>query len=210
VTMLLPYEHDLSGDERALRRLRSAGRPSPNVVLTVVDDEGRALPQGEIGEVAAASPGAMTGLWGDPEASAARRLPDGSVLTRDMGYLDEDGFLFLTGRKDDMIISGGYNIWPAEIEELLVSHPGVAQACVVGVPHATWGETPLAFVVRSDEGEVDADTLVAITRDRLGTVKRLSAVEFVDSLPVSGAGKVQRAVLRAPYWEAHGSEIGGA
>jgi len=213
LSMLLPHEHDLSGSEIANRRLRSAGRPSPNVVITIVDDEGRLLPQGEIGEVAAWSPGAMSGLWADAAAAAKRFLPDGSVLTRDMGYLDEDGFLYLADRKDDMIISGGYNIWPIELETLLVEHPGVAAACVVGVPHEVWGESPLAAVVRADDAAgaaVTAAELIELSRTRLGKVKRLAAVEFVDALPVSEAGKVQRAVLRAPYWQGHGSTIGGA
>ncbi|MFT4262228.1 MAG: AMP-binding protein [Nocardioides sp.] len=213
VTMLLPHEHELSDSDRARRLLRSAGRPSPNVVLTIVDDEGRPLPTGQVGEVAARSPGAMSGLWGDPETYATRVLPDGSVLTRDMGYVDEEGFLYLADRKDDMIISGGYNVWPLEIEEALVSHPGVAQACVVGVPHDVWGETPLAFVVRTDDvaGEqVDEGELIALTRDRLGKVKRIAAVRFVTELPVSGAGKVQRAVLRKPFWEGRESLVGGS
>ena len=211
--MLLPWEHVLDGNDQQLRRLRSGGRPSPNVVVTIVDDDGHPLPQGEIGEVAAWSPGAMTGIWGDEEATAERFLPDGSVLTRDMGYLDEDGFLFLADRKDDMIISGGYNIWPLELEELLAEHPGVAAACVVGVPHQVWGETPLAAVVRA-EGHagkaVTEDELIALSRDRLGKVKRLSRVLFVDALPVSEAGKVQRSVLRAPYWQGRDQKVGGA
>lgn len=210
VAMLLPHHHVLDGDETQRRRLRSAGRPSPNVVITIVDDEGRALPPGEVGEVAAHSPGAMSGLWGDEEAARRRRLPDGSVLTRDMGYMDEDGFVFLADRKDDMIISGGYNIWPLEIENVLLEHPDVAQACVIGVPHETWGETPLAVVVVEDGSSIEADELIALTRERLGKVKRVTAVEFVDALPVSGAGKVQRGVLRAPHWAGRDSKVGGA
>lgn len=211
--MLMPWEHVLDGDEKQLRKLRSGGRPSPNVVVTIVDDEGRPVPQGNIGEVAAWSPGAMTGIWGDEEATSSRFLADGSVLTRDMGYLDEDGSLFLANRKDDMIISGGYNIWPLELEELLIEHPGVAAACVVGVPHEVWGETPLAAVVRADggvEAAVTEDELIALSRERLGKVKRLSRVLFVAALPVSEAGKVQRSVLRAPYWEGRDQQIGGA
>lgn len=213
LAMLMPWEHVLDGDEKQSRRLRSAGRPSPNVVITIVDDSGEPVPHGEIGEVAAWSPGAMSGIWGDDEAAARRFLPDGSVLTRDMGYVDEDGFLFLADRKDDMIISGGYNIWPLELEELLVEHPGVSAACVVGIPHDVWGETPLAAVVRTEDeagAAVTAEELIALSRDRLGKVKRLAEVTFVEALPVSEAGKVQRAVLRKPYWEGRSQQIGGA
>src|SRR4029077_14307046 len=102
------------------------------------------------GEIAARSPTSMSAIWRDPESTAERILPDGSVLTRDMGYIDADGFLFLADRKEDLIISGGFNIWPAELENALASHPAVAQVAVVGVPHDKWGETPKGVVVLRD------------------------------------------------------------
>ncbi|MFI8304767.1 class I adenylate-forming enzyme family protein [Streptomyces sp. NPDC085927] len=209
VTMLLPHEHRLDGGERNQRHLRSVGRPSAHVKLTVVDDEGRPVPQGEIGEIAAWSPGRMSGVWGDPTATAARLLPDGSVLTRDMGYVDEDGYVFLKDRKDDMIISGGYNIWPVELEAVLLSHPGVRAACVIGVPHDVWGETPKAVVVRASGAEVTEEDLIALTGDRLGRVKRVTSVDFVDTLPVSGAGKILRSEIRGPFWAGRDSLVGG-
>jgi len=210
ITMLLPHQHAVHGTEQERRLLRSVGRATPGTVLTIVDDEGRALRPGEVGEVAALTPGAMTRLWNDPEGSAARRLADGSVLTRDMGYLDADGFLFLADRKEDMIISGGFNIWPAELENALAAHPAVAEVCVVGVPHDRWGETPKAVVVLKTGGSASADELIELTRERVGAVKKVTSVEFADELPKSGVGKVLRRVVRERYWGARSDRIGGA
>jgi acyl-CoA synthetase (AMP-forming)/AMP-acid ligase II len=152
----------------------------------------------------------MAAIWRDPQATAERILPDGSVLTRDMGYLDEDGFLFLADRKEDMIISGGFNIWPAELENALASHPAVAQAAVVGVPHEKWGETPKAVVVLRDGNTASADELIEWTRDKLGAVKRVTSVEFVDDLPTSALGKVLRREVKARFWQDAARSVAGA
>lgn len=204
ITMLRPRDH------RHPRHRRSAGRATPNVDLSVRDDDGNRLPAGQIGEIAARSPGSMSGIWGRPEALAERLTDDGAVLTRDMGYLDEDGFLYLVDRKDDMIVSGGYNIWPAELEEVLSEHPGVAEVCVVGAPHERWGETPVAVVVPSEEGAVDEDQLIEMTRAKAGPTKKVTRVEFATSLPRSGAGKVLRREVRERYWADLGARIAGS
>lgn len=209
-TMLLPHQHCPHGSERERRWMRSVGRATPNTRLRVVDEEGRELPMGEVGEIAVRSPGNMSGLWQDPEGTAARMLPDGSVLTRDMGYLDEEGFVYLADRKEDMIISGGFNIWPAELENAIAAHPAVAEVCVVGVPHEKWGETPLAVVVAAPGERVVAEELIALTRERCGAVKKVSAVELVDRLPKSGVGKVLRREVRERYWAARSERVGGA
>jgi acyl-CoA synthetase (AMP-forming)/AMP-acid ligase II len=210
VTMLLPHEHRLDGSEAERRRTRSVGLPSFNVVVTIVDDDGRALGPGQIGEVAVQSPGTMSGIWNDEAATKARFLPDGSLLTRDMGYLDEDGYLFLVDRKDDMIISGGYNIWPVELEQVLAAHGGVLDVCVVGVPHPRWGETPKAVVVLADGATVTEAELIELTRERLGPVKKITSVDFVAALPRLTTGKVQRAAVRKRYWQEASVRIGGA
>ena len=114
-----------------------------------------------------------------------------------MGYLDEDGFLFLADRKEDMIISGGFNIWPAELENALASHPAVAEVAVVGVPHDKWGETPKAVVVLREGTSADEDELIEWTREKLGAVKRVTSVDFADELPKSAVGKVLRREVRA-------------
>jgi acyl-CoA synthetase (AMP-forming)/AMP-acid ligase II len=209
MTTLPPHHHSLRDDEVSRRRLRSVGRATPNVKISIREEDGSVLPPGSVGEIAALSPGGMDGLWNDPDATAARLLPDGSILTRDMGYLDEDGFLYLVDRKDDMIISGGYNIWPSEIEAVLMGHSAVAEVCVVGVPHDRWGETPRAFVVPSSwEDAPSEEELIAYTRERLGGVKKVTSVEFVPQLPKSGTGKVKREVLKASHWSGQERRVG--
>jgi acyl-CoA synthetase (AMP-forming)/AMP-acid ligase II len=194
LTVLTPADH-VDG------RLRSAGRPTPHCDIRILDPDGNDLPPGQVGEIAAKSPAAMAAIWRDPQATAERILADGSVLTRDMGYLDEDGYLFLADRKEDMIISGGFNIWPAELENALASHPSVAEVAVIGVAHDKWGETPRAVVVLRHGYDAGEQELIDWTRDRLGAVKRVTSVEFVDKLPKSPLGKVLRRAVRDRYRE---------
>ena len=211
ITMLLPHQHRATGTESERNRARSVGRPTPNTHVTIVDDDGNALPRGEIGEIAAQSPSAMHGLWNDPEGTARRFLPDGSVLTRDVGFLDDAGFLFVVDRKDDMIISGGFNIWPAQLEQALSQHPAVAEVTVVAAPHDRWGETPVAVVVLTADGLATADELIELSRQAVGSVKKVTRVDFVDALPKSAFGKVLRRSLRGRYWTTDDVvQVGGA
>jgi acyl-CoA synthetase (AMP-forming)/AMP-acid ligase II len=203
LTSLAPRDH-------VGHRLRSAGRATPNTVLRIVDEQGLDLPQGEVGEIAARTPAAMAGIWRDDVATADRVLADGSILTRDMGYLDEDGFLFLADRKEDMIISGGYNIWPAELENALASHPAVAEVAVVGVPHEKWGETPKAVVVLHGDRDATEQELIDWTREKVGAVKRVTSVEFVEQLPKSALGKGLRREVRLRHGDGTGRSIAGA
>ncbi|MBP2364808.1 class I adenylate-forming enzyme family protein [Pseudonocardia parietis] len=198
VAALLPEHHIVDGTPAQRRWLRSAGRATPSSGIRIVDDADRELPAGEIGEITVHSPGRMVEIWRDPEATAARITPDGWVRTRDMGWLDEDGFLYLADRKEDMIISGGFNIWPAELENALTAHPGVREAAVVGIPHPKWGETPYAEIVRDErhDDEVSEAELIDWTRQRLGSVKKVTSVRFVDELPRTPVGKVLRRVVR--------------
>lgn len=209
-TMLLPHQHRPDGSERERRWMRSVGRATPNTFITVVGEDGAPLPRGEIGEIAVRTPGSMSGLWNDPEGTAARTLPDGSVLTRDMGHVDAEGFVYLADRKEDMIISGGHNIWPAELENALAAHPAVAEACVVGVPHEKWGETPIAVVVLRAGSSATAEELIALTRERCGSVKKVTSVVFAPALPKSGVGKVLRREVREQHWAGRAGRVGGA
>jgi acyl-coenzyme A synthetase/AMP-(fatty) acid ligase len=152
----------------------------------------------------------MAGIWRNDEATAARLLADGSVLTGDMGYFDEDGFLYFADRKDDMIISGGYHIWPAELENALASHPAVAEVAVVGVPHEKWGRTPKAVVVVRPGHRVEERELIDWSRQKVGAVKKVTSVEFTDALPKSGVGKVLRREVKRQFGQGGEGAIAGA
>jgi acyl-CoA synthetase (AMP-forming)/AMP-acid ligase II len=210
LTVLSPEDHVVHGTSEERRHLRSAGRPTPNSTIRILDPDGNDLPPGQVGEVAARTPAAMAAIWRDPQATAERILADGTVLTRDMGYLDADGYLFLADRKEDMIISGGFNIWPAELENALASHPAVAEVAVVGVAHDKWGETPKAVVVLRAGQNIGEQDLIDWTREKLGAVKRVTSVDFVDELPKTPLGKVLRRQVRDRYRDGAERTLAGA
>lgn len=201
VTTLAPEHHRTGGSERDRRILTSAGRPNPNVVITVRDEQDNVLPIGEVGEICVNTPGAMKAIWGDPGATAARFTEDGSVRTRDMGYLDEDGFMHLVDRKEDLIISGGFNVWPLEVENALAAHPDVKEVAVVGVPDEKWGEAVFAVVRLHDGATSTEDELIAFARSKVGPVKRPKQIVITDQpLPKSPVGKLLRRQAREVYW----------
>jgi acyl-CoA synthetase (AMP-forming)/AMP-acid ligase II len=193
---------------QALGRLRSCGRPRPGVELRIVDIQSAAvLPAGEIGEVQARTARLMKGYWKRPEDTAAAISGDGWFRTGDIGELDADGYLFLRDRLKDTIISGGENIYPAEVEDALQWHPDVAEVAVIGVPDEKWGESPRAVVVRVENSTVTGDELIQFTRGRLASYKCPPAVDFVDALPRNATGKILHRVLREPYWSGHERRI---
>ncbi|MFC2967287.1 class I adenylate-forming enzyme family protein [Acidimangrovimonas pyrenivorans] len=184
-------------------KLDTVGTPAAGGELRIIDEEGRELPQGETGEIVGRSGAIMVGYRNAPEKTreATWTSPEGHTFIRtgDMGRLDEDGFLTLLDRRKDMIISGGFNIFAADLELVLCGHPEVHEAAVIGVPSERWGETPLALVVREPGAAVAAEELRDWANARLGKLQRLSAVEFRDSLPRSDIGKVLKRELREPY-----------
>lgn len=185
--------------------LRACGRVMPYAELEIRDDANRPLAPGESGEIALRSDGQMVCIWGEPEMTA-RRLVDGWVLTGDIGMLDANGFLYLQDRKDDLIISGGYNIWPAELETAIMALPGVREVAVFGVPHETWGETPMALVVREAGATMSEAEIVKCCVIALGSYKKPTVVELLDEpLQRTPLGKVSRKALRAPFWSDHES-----
>ncbi len=204
ITSLMPEDHDPEGPRANL--LRSAGRPFSHVELRIVDSAtGEELADGAVGEVMARSSQTMLGYWNKPAETAAAISEDGWFRTGDAGWLSSDGYLFLHDRIKDMIVSGGENVYPAEVENALLSHPGVADAAVIGVPDDRWGETVKAIVVRTpgadgDDAELAADIITA-TRQRLAHYKCPTSVDFTDVLPRNPSGKVLKRELRAPYWE---------
>lgn len=181
-------------------RLASAGRPSIDVDLRIVDADGRPVPTGEIGEIVVRGDNVMLGYWNAPELTR-ETIRDGWLYSRDMGRMDEDGYLYLVDRKSDMIISGGFNVYPAEVENALYEHPAVLEAGVVSVPDPKWGETVKAVVVLRDGHAVSQEALIAHCRERLAHFKAPRSVDFVDELPKSGVGKILRRVIKARYWQ---------
>jgi len=197
LTVLGPDDHRIDGDpktvELKLKRLNSIGRPLPDVEVAVRDDDGTLLAAGQVGEILIRTPRIMKGYAGREDDS---RLPEGWRATGDLGWVDEEGYVFFAGRKDDMIIRGGENIAPAEIEAVLMSHPGIDEAAVIGVPSVEWGQTVKAFVVKRPGQNVTAPDISEFCRTRLASFKRPEAIEFIEALPKNPLGKILRKELR--------------
>jgi long-chain acyl-CoA synthetase len=195
ITGLSKRMHAETGHLRWRERLGSCGVPRTGVLVRVVDDNDEALPAGAIGEVVTSSDCVMEGYWENPAANA-ETLRGGWLHTGDLGSIDEDGFLTLRDRSKDMIISGGSNIYPREIEEVLLRHPDLVEASVVGRPHPDWGEEVVAFIVAKPEAQVEKAALDRLCLDHIARFKRPREYRFVDSLPKNNYGKVLKTELR--------------
>ncbi len=196
IVALRPEDHDVGGSER----MRSVGKPLPGVEIKVIDDAGNPVPVRQVGEIATRSARNMRGYWNMPEATLATIDVDGWLRTGDAGYLDEDGSLYIHDRVTDMIISGGENVYPAEVEKAIYGHPAVADVAVVGVPDEKWGEAVKAFVVVKDGAVVQAADIIAHARQHIAGYKCPKSVDFIAALPRNPSGKILRRELRAPYW----------
>ncbi|MFZ1123480.1 MAG: AMP-binding protein [Candidatus Binataceae bacterium] len=197
LTVLGPDDHRIDGDSKTvelkLKRLNSIGRPLPDVEIAVRDDDGALLAAGQVGEILIRTPRIMKGYAGREDDS---RLPEGWRATGDLGWVDEEGYVFFAGRKDDMIIRGGENIAPAEIEAVLMSHPAIDEAAVIGVPSVEWGQTVKAFVVKRPGQNVTSPDISEFCRTRLASFKRPETIEFIEALPKNPLGKILRKELR--------------
>jgi acyl-CoA synthetase (AMP-forming)/AMP-acid ligase II len=191
---------------KALERLASAGRPMFQVQVSIQDESDRPLPVGEVGEVCSRQLGQMLGYI--DSSRNAEALRGGWVHTGDIGRLDEDGFLYIVDRKKDMVVSGGFNVFPRQVEDVLLGHPAVAQAAVIGVPHEKWGEAVHAVVVVRDGASVTAEELIEAVKRELGSIPTPKTVDFVDDLPVNPAGKLDKKSLRAPFWQGRSRQVG--
>ena len=202
ITQLDAADHDPGGPRSHL--LRSVGKPYPWVEMRIVDpDNGTDRGPGEVGELWARGPFTMKGYWNRAEATESVIDDQGWFRTGDAGYRDEDGYVFLTDRIKDMIVSGGENIYPAEVENALASHPAVADVAVIGVPDDRWGETPKAIVVLRPGNEASAelsDSIIGFSRERLAHFKCPKSVDYVEVLPRNPSGKILKRELREPYW----------
>lgn len=193
-TYLSPTAHDLPG------KLTSCGEPWPATQLAILDAEGRELGDGEIGEIAIRGGTVMREYWNRPDATA-ETLAGGWLHTGDVGYRDADGFYFVHDRIKDMIVTGGENVYPAEVESAIMGCPGVADVAVIGVPDEKWGEAVKALVVPAAGEAPDPGAIIAWARDRIAHFKAPKSVDFIPVLPRNPSGKVLRRELRAPYWE---------
>lgn len=196
ITALHSYEHD---PENHPARLASCGTPSGASQVRLLDEDGQEVPVGEVGELCVRGPLVMLGYWNKPEETE-KALRHGWLHTGDMARRDADGFLYIVDRSKDLIITGGFNVFPREVEDVLTRHPAVAAAAVIGVPDEKWGEAVKAVVVLKAGETVAPEALIALVREHKGTVQAPKSVDFVATLPVTGLGKPDKKALRAKYW----------
>ncbi len=194
-TSLWREHHDVSD----LGRLASCGLPMPNARVELFDESGQSVEVGEAGEICIQGPSVMRGYYKQPELTA-ETIADGWLRTGDMAVRDDEGFITIVDRKKDMIVSGGFNVFPREIEDVLTTHPSVSAAAVIGVPDEKWGEAVKAVVVARPGETIDAEALRGLVKERKGSVYAPKTVDVVEALPLTAVGKADKKVLRAQYW----------
>ncbi len=197
--------HTLEG--RKAGKLRSAGRATVGAEVRIVDADGAEVARGVVGEVAVRGANVMLGYWNKPEQTAAA-IRHGWMHTGDGAYMDEQGYIFIVDRLKDMIISGAENIFSAEVENAIASHPGVAACAVIGIPHPVWGETVHAVVIARPQAKVDGEAIIAHCKSLIAGYKCPRSVALVDQLPLSGAGKILKNKLREPFWSGQQRSVG--
>lgn len=203
VVMLPPEDHDPNGNPR----MRAAGKALPGVELKIVDEAGNEVQTGTVGEVVTRSSNNMISYWNLPEATAKTLSADGWVRTGDAGYMDDDGYLFIHDRVKDMIISGGENVYPAEVESAIYGHPAVAEVAVIGIPDDKWGEAVKAICVPKPGAEIDEADVITWARERIAGFKVPKSIDVIEALPRNASGKILRKDLRAPYWEGRERQV---
>lgn len=202
-TYLSPDAHDPS-----LGKLRACGVPWPNFECRIITPDGEIAAVGEVGEIQLRSAAVMKGYWNRPDATREAIDAEGWFRTGDAGYVDVDGYVFIHDRVKDMIVSGGENVYPAEVENAIFGHPAVADAAVIGVPDDRWGEAVKAVVVLRPGATADADDIIAFARARIAAYKAPKSVDFIEVLPRNPSGKVLRRELREPYWAGRTRRVG--
>jgi len=203
ITVLGPEDHVITGSEEEkrlkLKRLSSIGKPLPDIEMRIVNKHGKEVPTGKIGEIVARGPRVMNGYWQGEKITKNVIDEDGWVYTGDVGYVDVDGYFYLVGRSTDMIIRGGENISPAEVEAVLNGHPKIEEAAVIGIQDEEWGEQPIAIVALKPGVKITAEEVMEDCRAKMASFKRPRAVMFVNKLPRNSLGKLLRRELREEY-----------
>lgn len=202
LTSLPRADHVVADPEREIAVLSSAGRPTYPTDIRLLNDEGGEVKPGEAGEIVVRAPNIMSGYLGDPESSAAA-VRNGWLHTGDIARSDGEGLITIVDRKKDMIISGGFNIYPREVEDVLFEHPGVHQAAVIGAPDGKWGEHVKAVVVLRAGATASAEELTDFVRRRKGSLMAPKSIDFVDAIPLTNLGKIDKKSIRARYWAGH-------
>ena len=205
-TFFSPEDHVAALETNNRHRLASCGKVSPLVRLEAMDDQGHILPRGERGEIVVRGALVMKGYYNNLEATAEASA-FGWHHTGDIGVIDKDGFVYIVDRKKDMIISGGFNVFPSEVEQVLWGHPAVQDCAVIGVPDEKWGESVKAVVELKPGATASAEELISLAKEKLGGVKAPKSVDFIAALPRSPVGKVLKKTLREPYWAGHERKI---
>ena len=206
IVTLPPEDHDPHGPNK--HRLRSCGKANSNVELKIVDpDSGDEVPTGDVGEIIVRTNQNMVGYWRNEQGTEDAFTDDGFFRTGDAGYLDEDGYLYIHDRMKDMIVSGGENVYPAEVENALMKHPGIGDVAVIGVPDDKWGEVGKAMVVKAEGQEPTEDEILTFARESLAGFKVPKSVDFIEVIPRNPTGKMLKKDLRAPFWEGRDRQV---
>jgi acyl-CoA synthetase (AMP-forming)/AMP-acid ligase II len=201
ISHLSKEDHNvLDRPKKEQKKLMSAGRPDIGVQVRIVDNDGNDVEPGEVGEIIVRSKQIMVEYWRKPDDTLAN-VVNGWLRTGDMGYYDDEGYIYIVDREKDMIISGGENVYPREVEEILYRHPAVLEAAVIGTPDPYWIEKVHAVVVTKKRASTTAEELIAFCKEHIAGYKAPKSVEFVDSLPKNPAGKILKRELREKYWE---------
>jgi acyl-CoA synthetase (AMP-forming)/AMP-acid ligase II len=200
IIYLSPEDHILSGPEHVVARLGSCGRPALGVEVRVVNEKDQPVKPGEVGEIIVRGDSIMKGYLRQPKATA-EALRGGWLRTGDLATVDEEGYVFIVDRKSDMIISGGFNIYPKEIEEVIYRNPSVSEVAVIGVPDDVWGESVKAIVVPKEGVSLTEEGIIDFCRQHLASYKKPKSVDFVKELPKNNNGKILKRELKAQYWK---------
>lgn len=201
-TVLRKCEHDPAVAERFL----SCGRPIAGITVAILDEEGQPVPTGTVGEICFCGPSIMNGYWRKPQETADA-FRGGWLHTGDLARRDDQGFMYIVDRHKDMIVSGGFNVYPREVEDVLTAHPAVAQAAVIGIPDGKWGEAVKAVVVKRDNATVDEQELIALVKEKKGAVAAPKTVDFAEALPLTALGKPDKKAIRAKYWATQDRQV---